>query len=234
MSMRAPDVATVVSTGKNLEDPPISAGDQEIIKYWMKAADVNHANRCSVDYVRKSRQKIESDKKVTSMNDMDGLYEQVMNDVLSSCGKEVTKKVAELGLTLRDYCVFGTRFNFAQRTHAQKHMRALAEWMLRMVGEDKRGNLQVFSQAWRDGPCGLVQSKLSEPDFGPVANYIDMINESQVDPMKLQLSLAAIPYIPVIQGCEHFENSAALKEIWSSLQTGSGDWRKCRTQCSTE
>lgn len=61
-------------------------------------------------------------------------------------------------------------------------------------------------------------STLAEPNYRPVVNYIDMINESQSDPMKLQLDVAPLTYIPVIQGCKHFENGESLNEIWSLLQ----------------
>lgn len=214
-------VMAASSRGMSLEDQPISKGDREIVKYWLKATDVDEATKCSVDYIRELRVKFESDQKVTTMSHTAEVCEQIMNDILSSCGKDVMNKVVELVPTLRDYIdyIFGNKFNdFAQRTtHEYRPMRILAEWMFRMVGVEDRNNRQGFIEAWRNGPCRPIISRLSQSEFRQVANYLDMINESRFDPMRLRLNVFRV-YIPIIQGCRYFDNVQSLNEIWSSLQ----------------
>lgn len=73
------------------------------------------------------------------MSDMDGLYEQVMYDILSSCGKEMMNNIGNLGPTLIGNREFGIMFYRAHKgAPAHDRMKTLAEWMLWMVGQSSR------------------------------------------------------------------------------------------------
>lgn len=208
--------------GIALKDQPIIERDQRIVQSWFELMLAAEKSQCSINTIRMLRQKLDSDKDSTLMSNMDGIYEFVVQKILSSCGKKVRKKLAEFGMILAQHSilgVFGSRFNGLARNRGEtyKPLRVMSEWMLWMVGIEKRNNRQDFIVAWMNGPCKEVLAKLSGSDFRSVADYIQMIDESQFDPLRLPLS-AVESYIPFILGCRHFQSSESLNEIWYYLQ----------------
>lgn len=207
---------------------PIEKEEENIIKHWIDViedtrADVT-ASKCSADYLNQLENQFEQDKRVSQVDRVDELFVQAEVSVLSNCGAKVLEQVEDeldfrrlqKGMLLE---MVGTEYNkwFHQTDDPSESFRYMAEWMLWVVGVDKRrGDSKSFIDAWKRGPCETVLHKLDEPAMKPVANFVQMLDRTSIDPFELD---TAVPtHVSMVQSCEHLQSLPVLVDVWNALQ----------------
>lgn len=219
------NVLIAISDGTEVKDLPISDEDKEIVTFWLEAVD--EPNQCSTDYLDELKKKIGVDDEVSDMKNITEFLKFAHYSIMNTCGEKVIELGQELEFMNDDdfYLLDYVGFKYNKWQHesnvdrANEAFKAMTEWMLQVIGADKRSvGLSEFSRAWLEGPCRTVLSELKEPKMKPFANFIEMLNESDFDPLDLETNPSKF-YIPVIQSCQYLSNKEALEEVYRTLQT---------------
>lgn len=216
------DVLTALIEGIHVYDQFINGYDKEVVRFWYDAIAADDDLKCTLDYLRQLEHQLEEHIKYTQMSNVEELHEHAKLMILSSCGE----KLIDHGQILGSYLVgqeillaFGFEYNrwLHEVDDTYPSLRKLAEWMLRLIGPDKRDDRTKFFQAWRNGPCKYVLTKVSGGDMLEIVDFVNILSGTMFNALKLQ-SIPFKFYIPIVQACLYFEYDDALQIIWSVLQ----------------
>lgn len=216
-------VAQSIRTGAAV-DRSVSQADRAIVQYWLDASKFN-MQKCTPNHVDELNNQLKKHRKSSKMVNIDELYNYMIKELLRYCGSRFTGR--DLGKRLEDVVGdnreqmrnFGLRFsewNLGQVVGSP--YRIMAEHMLVVVGDDKRGNQNAFMSAWKNGPCKSVLSVVHEPTSRPYADFVKMVQLARFDSNLLEHN--ALQYwVPVIEGCEYFTASDSdLNDAWMAVQ----------------
>lgn len=201
----------------------LEESDKRIVQFWIEAGEVVDETKCTLSYMIELRRRIEMDMKLSKMANIKELYYYAELDVLSSCGDLVAMRELESRLFMGDAMdlleIVGNEFNdWMHKTQdPEESFGYMAEWMLQIVGVDKRNDYQDFIDAWKQGPCAKLLARLREPDMRQLEKFVMMIDETKFDPMKLVSDVSGL-HVAVIQCCEHLQEEDVLIEVWGKLQ----------------
>lgn len=197
--------------------------DRKIIEFWMEAGEVDDDTKCTLSYIVGLMQQIELHMESSRMQNIQELYYYAELDVLSSCGDRVAGKELELRSFMGDDMdlleIVGIEFNkWQHRTQdPEESFEYMTEWMLQVVGVEKKNDLRRFVDAWRRGPCTKLLARLREPDMEQLEKFVMMIDKTKYNPTKLVSDVSGL-HIAVIQCCEHLQEEDVLTEVWKKLQ----------------
>lgn len=220
----ASDVLVAIAQGANVKDLPISEQDKAIASFWLDAVD--KPTRCSSVYLKELKKKIKADEEASDMTNIDEFFNFAIYYIMNECGEDVIELGQQLKSVMSDEShlldYVGFKINRWQHDHnetdASAAFKAMTEWMVRIIGGDKRSiGLEKFSQAWLEGPCKGVLEEMSEPTMIPFAHFIALLDESGFDPLDLEANLTKF-YIPIIQSCKYFSHKQALSDVYDALQ----------------
>lgn len=205
-------------------DARISQKDQKLIEFWADAGrvDDDETARCSVAYIRQLQHKIEADLRNTHLTDTIELYYYAELDLLSSCGDKVADLADELSPTLKEnenleMTVVALNKWLHEMGREEEMFPPVAEGMMWTVGAGRCLNRNEFTSAWNQGPCSSVLDKLTEPYMKPLRDFVSMVDDTQIDPMKL-ISNVSPSVVALVQCCEYFREEGALINAWNALQ----------------
>lgn len=224
----------------------IDEQDRSIIESWLRAIRQDNAIRCSLQYIRQLRDKVEKDKLISTMKNLDLVYDYAEFIIVQAC----STGVVELGKQLNAASdakvnlleMTGSQFNIwlhgstnlENPTEIERSFRFLAEWMLTVVGTDKRDSLEDFIAAWRNGPCREVLNGIERPGMEPFRNYVRLVEETKFDPIANLVSPSKY-YIPMVQCCKFYQSDASLAKVWEKLQQRDDEIEEhVRTEASFE
>lgn len=199
--------------------------DSKLIQFWTDAGRVEDdetSTRCSIDYIRQLQDKIEADMQATRLSDVIELYYYAELDLLSSCGDKVAGLAIELNPLLVDnenleLAVEGLNKWLHDAEDKKGSLPFVAEWMMWTVGANRCLNREEFICAWNRGPCSKVLDKLAEPRMEPLVNFVEMIDDTQINPMKL-ISNVPRSLVALAQCCRYFRSEDTLSDAWQALQ----------------
>lgn len=211
---------------EGLESVPVDLGhnDRAMIQFWLEANKIEDDAKCSVDYLRQLKNKIESDKENSHMLNVMEIYYATELNLLSFCGD----KVAEYGGELRQFLeekrgsikMIAVEFNLwlHKTDNSEAALRPIAEWMLMNIGVQNGMEEGKFIEAWRHGQCEGILNKMSDNRMQPFANFLMMIDAAKFNPYKLRSTVSSL-IVSLVQCCEYFRSEEAIIRAWDALQT---------------
>lgn len=208
--------------GENIMTTDIQQFKQEnvnIVAFWMRAIDEDNPTMCTVDYIRTLGKQLMIIKEHCDIFNMDELHSIVLYRIIESCSDEVVDTFELLGPPNETLGIIGFIYNrwIYGPFNPSGTLRYLAEWMLKMVGYDKRNQRDEFIGAWKGGPCKMIIDSLEQRNMESVKNLINLIEESNVDPFSIEDFELRFD-ISVIQFCRYLQWEGALDRIWNALQ----------------
>lgn len=201
----------------------VSDGERQIIEFWLDADVVDDESKCSVEYLRQLKAKIEEHKQSTDMFNVMALYDSTEHDLLSKCGDRVAHLGREL-VPLFDerhgaIKMVAVEFNLwlHQTDNSDAAMRPLAEWMLMSIGTENGAEQDRFFEAWRHGKCAAILDTVSKEHMQPFVNFIAMLDETQRNPYKIHSIFSGL-HASIVQCCRYFQSDEALTRAWNGLR----------------
>lgn len=190
-----------------------------IVAFWLRSVNEADPTMCTVDYLRRLAKQLRIVQEYCEIFNMDKLHNIVLYRIIESCGDQLDDTEDNLGPTNEDLAIVGFIHNvwIYGPYNPLGTFRYLAEWMLKLIGYDKRGNRDEFMQAWENGPCKIVLDSLEQPDMTPVKNFVRLAEESEIDILSIE-SFELRFDIAVIRVCQYFQWKGALKRAWEALQ----------------
>lgn len=204
-----------------MKDQPIDQEDRKLVQSWLDVAQVDDSTKCSVEFIRLLRNKLDFDRRNSKLINIDGLYDYLEFFIMLSCGETVLDQTKGLSLLLDAYeglDIVGFVYNKWRHglDKVETTYRHLAEAVLHLVGVEKRYNLREFTRAWDNGPCRAVLRKMDQRDMQPLRNFVRLIGETNFNPMEIK-SNPNRECIPIIQSCEFLRSRSVLRDVWEAL-----------------
>lgn len=209
-------------------DLQIGRKDKELIESWMDAGRVDGQDslwKCSVDYVRQLKGKIETDMQNTTLDNVEELYYFAELDLLSSCGDMITDLAQGMILPPEEkkalkivVSEFDRWFCYEPGHVEWSDWQCLSESISWAIGIDNCVNKTNFMSAWNSGPCSAVLDQLNESHMQPLVDYVKMIADTRVKPSLLVSSVDKLT-ISIVLCCEYFRSEHTLTQAWDALQT---------------
>lgn len=222
-------VLMAIVNGQNSISKCNDEQDRKIVQFWLNAIRKDNAIECSIRYIQQLRKKITRDKLISKMTNLDQIYNYAECSIMEYCSKGVIEQgrrlAVDLDAKLNLLQLTGSQFNnwihgAANREdeyEIRRSFRFMAEWMLHVIGTDKRNNQKEFIEAWKNGPCREVMHQLEKPNMISFRNFVRLVDETKFDAIA-NLASPSKYYVPMVQCCRFYQSDGYLFEVWKILQ----------------
>lgn len=218
-------IFTVLMRLEKLMEPlPSDNAEKEVVRRWYEANIPDDPDKCSIQHLKYLKDNFASHYRITRNENLKSLYIFTEHNLARFCGqmygdlddvlKDATKSRRNITGTLislsQHYESWKSEEEYDQRDYILKSM---ARRMFFSLGVDGFTSSMEFVEAWQNGPCSLVLSKLEEPELKPYANFVAFIKactRKSRDYCPQHTNL----WIMVVETCEQLQSPGALDKLW--------------------
>lgn len=222
-------LTTLMRLEKQLETVSPNNAEQEVVRRWYEANVPDNPDKCSVRYLQRLRDDLASHYRITRNDNLKTLYNYTEHNLVRFCGRMFD----DLGDLLKDGSSSRRRDITAGLISLSQHYRgwksdeeyderdfilkSLARRMFYLLGVDGFSSSMEFVEAWQNGPCKAVLSKLEQPKMKPYADFVTFMRACS------QRSRDFCPqhtnlWLMVVETCEHLQSPGSLDKLWKLSQ----------------
>lgn len=210
----------------------LSSTDRMVVQFWYDASVSSfHVEECSPEHLNDLRQHFESHYRIHHNVNLKKLYALTEHNLVRSCGQRFSNSSEVLAAAMAensstesanvraaDLIILSQnlrKWKNLDNLDREKLLLKIARRMFWIAGENANTSLE-FVEAWQNGPCKRILSKLSSPELKAYANFVAMMKLAD-NKSRDYCPAQTHNWVLVVETCQHFKSVGALNEIWKLL-----------------
>lgn len=215
---------TLMRLNRQMESLSPDDAEQEVVRRWYEANIPDEPKKCSMQHLQYLRDNFASHYRITRNENLKSLYNFTEHNLARFCGQMFD----DLGDVLKDesssrrditaglislsqhYRNWKSDEEYDQRDYILKSM---ARRMFFLLGVDRFTSSMEFVEAWQNGPCKVVLSRLEQPRLRPYADFVAFMkscSRRSRDYCPQQTNL----WLMVVETCEQLQSPGSLDKLW--------------------